>query len=211
MLIFVVAAVVGVAVGLVLGGRLSALAGVRLRVPALVWVALALQVALGLAPLRSLPDGARFGLVAASYGLVGVWLALNAAIQRTATRAALGLVAAGWLMNLVVMVPNGGMPVSAAALDDSGAPPGLDVEEGHLSKHVELSSSTVLPALGDVVAVPVLKSAVSAGDVIMAVGVAATVATGMLLPGGPSVTARGAATRRRPRRPGPSAGAAASD
>ncbi len=113
-----------------------------------------------------------------------MWLALNAVIQSSAGRAALGLVAAGWLMNLVVMVPNGGMPVSAAALEDSGAPSGLDVEDGHLSKHVELSPSTVLPALGDVVAVPALKSAMSAGDVVMAVGLAATVAVGMLLPNG---------------------------
>ncbi len=86
----------------------------RLRVPALVWAAFGVQVALGLAPLPTLPGGARFGLVVASYGVVGLWLALNAATHRTALRAALGVLAAGWLLNLVVLVPNGGCPCPLA-------------------------------------------------------------------------------------------------
>ncbi len=137
----------------------------RLRVPALVWAALGVQVALGLAPLSTLPGGARFGLVVASYGVVGLWLALNAATHRTALRAALGLLAAGWLLNFVVMVPNGGMPVSAGALKDSAGACGPRRGGGApVWKHVEPSPSTVFPGLGDVVAVPALRSAVSAGD-----------------------------------------------
>lgn len=135
MLIFVVAGLVGVAAGLLFGSRLSGFAGVHLRAPLLVWVALGVQLGLGPSPLRSLSDGARFGLVVASYGLVGVWLALNAMSHGKELRLALGLLVAGWLLNLAVMIPNGGMPVSAAALEGSGAPPGLDVEEGHQWKH----------------------------------------------------------------------------
>lgn len=184
MLIFAVAALVGVVVGFVIGGRLSALGGVHLRAPVLAWGALGVQASLGLAPLLSLPDGVRFGLVATSYGMVGVWLVVSAVSQRAALRGAFGLLAAGWLLNLVVIIPNGGMPVSTAALGDSGAARGLDVEEGHLWKHVELSPSTFLPALGDVVAVPALRSAVSAGDLVMVVAVAVAVAAGMVRPKG---------------------------
>jgi hypothetical protein len=181
MLIFAVAALVGAVAGLVLGGRIGAFADVRLRAPAAVWAALGLQLALGLGPLRALPDGPRFALVATSYGMIGAWLAFNAAVQRAALmRSAFGVLAVGWLLNLVVMVPNGGMPVSAIALAESGAPAALVVEEGHLWKHVELSTSTVLPELGDVVALPALGSAVSAGDLVMVVGVAAAVASGMV-------------------------------
>lgn len=181
MLIFALAALMGAVAGLVLGGRFAALAEFRLRMPAVVWAALGMQVMLGLAPLRSLPEGLRFGFVVTSYAMVGAWLALNGITGRAVPmRAAFGLLAAGWLLNLVVMVPNGGMPVSAAALADSGAPPGLDVEEGHLWKHVELSASTELPALADVVAVPALGGAVSVGDVVMVVGLAAAVAAGMV-------------------------------
>lgn len=181
MLIFALAALMGAVAGLVLGGRFAALAAFRMRMPALVWAALGVQVALGLPPLLALSDGLRFGLVVTSYAMIGVWLALNGVIGRAVSmRAAFGLLAAGWLLNLVVMVPNGGMPVSAAALADSGAPPGLDVEEGHLWKHVELSPSTDLSALADVVAVPALGAAVSAGDVVMVVGLAGAVAAGMV-------------------------------
>ena len=187
MLIFTVAALTGVAAGFLLGGRLAALADVRLRAPVVVWMALAFQLALGLGPLRSLPDGLRFGLVATSYGMLGAWLALNAVLRRaTLMRGAFAVLAVGWLLNLVVMVPNGGMPVSAAALSGSGAPAGLDVEEGHLWKHVEMSPSTVLPALGDVVAVPALASAVSAGDLVLVVGVAMVMAAGMIGGRGPA-------------------------
>ena len=192
MLIFALAAVMGAVAGLVLGGRFAALAELRLRMPALVWAALGMQLALGLAPLRSLPGGLRFGLVVTSYAMVGAWLALNGVMGRAVPmRASFGLLAAGWLLNLVVMVPNGGMPVSAAALAESGAPPGLDVEEGHLWKHVELSASTELPALADVVAVPALGGAVSVGDVVMVVGLAGAVAAGMV--GGPPVKSDGRA------------------
>lgn len=179
MLIFVLAALVGIAAGLVLGGRLLALASVHLRAPGLVWVGLGMQVALGGDPLRSLPDGARFAFVVASYALVGAWLVVNAVAHSRAMRGALGLLAAGWLLNVVVMVSNGGMPVSAAALEGSGAPPGLDVEEGHLWKHVPASGTTVLPWLGDVVAVPRLHSVVSAGDIIMVAGITLAIAAGM--------------------------------
>ena len=179
MLIFALAILVGAVAGLLLGGRFANLAAVHLRVPVLVWTALGVQLALGLAPLRSLPDEARFALVVGSYAMIGAWLALNSRFQRAVPmRIAFALLAAGWLLNLVVMVPNGGMPVSSAALADSGAPPGLEVDEGHLWKHVELSPSTALPALGDVIPVP--GGAVSAGDVVIVVGLIAAVAAGML-------------------------------
>lgn len=198
MLMFALAILVGAAAGLLFGGRFAGLASVQLRMPALVWIALGVQFALGLVPLRSLPDDARFALVVASYAMIGAWLALNARFQRAVPmRTAFALLATGWLLNLVVMVPNGGMPVSPAALADSGAPPGLEVDEGHLWKHVELSPSTALPALGDVIPVP--GGAVSAGDVVMVVGLIAAVAAGMVHVrsagrpdgGGPATSARG--------------------
>lgn len=68
--------------------------------------------------------------------------------------------------------------MSPAALADSGAPPHLEVDEGHLWKHVELSPSTALPALGDVIAVP--GGAVSAGDFVMVVGLIVAVAAGLV-------------------------------
>jgi hypothetical protein len=179
MLIFLVAGAVGLAIGLAVGGRLLALADVSLRAPGLVWVGLGIQVALGAEVLRSLPEGRRFALVLASYGLVGSWLVVNAVAHAGAMRTAMALLAGGWMLNVVVMVPNGGMPVSAAALEASGAPPGLDVAEGHLWKHVPESPTTSLAWLGDVVGVPSLKTVLSAGDLVMVAGIAVAFAAGV--------------------------------
>lgn len=183
MLILPLAAVVGVVAGFALGGRLTGLADLGLRACGLVWAGLALQLGLGLAPLQSLSAGSRFAVVAASYVLVGAWLVVNAVAHSRGRRVALGLLAAGWAMNLAVMAPNGGMPVSASALERIGAPGDLAVEEGHLWKHVPMSPSTVVPWLGDVVPVAFLRSAVSAGDFVMVAGIVALVAAAMAAAG----------------------------
>ena len=180
MVIMPLAVVAGVAAGLLLGGRLPGLCRLRFRGCALVWLSVGLQLALGVAPLRSLEAGQRFAVVVASYVLVGAWLVTNAVLQAGARRTALGLLALGWALNLAVMVPNGGMPVSATALERSGGEADLAVEEGHLWKHVAMESSTVLPWLADVVPVRAVRSAVSAGDFVMVAGMVALVAAAMV-------------------------------
>jgi hypothetical protein len=67
------------------------------------------------------------------------------------------------------MLPNGGMPVSSRALARLSAA-GVDVTDGHLSKHVPLTPATVLPQLADVHPLPALRLAYSAGDVALLAG-----------------------------------------
>jgi hypothetical protein len=106
---------------------------------------------------------------------------VNALVRHGALRRALILVAEGWLLNVLVMAANGGMPVSGSALAQVGHA-GTVVSQGHLWKHVALSSTTRLPLLGDVIPVPLplLRSVISVGDVAMLVGlgVAAAVVVG---------------------------------
>lgn len=92
---------------------------------------------------------------------------------------ALGLLAAGWLLNLAAIVPNGGMPVSLHAAREIGAPAHIDVTEGNLYKHVPASGETALPWLGDVVPVRALGSVISVGDVVMFLGLVLAVGSGM--------------------------------
>jgi hypothetical protein len=68
------------------------------------------------------------------------------------------------------MVPNGGMPVSKAALEalDGGH---VDVADGHLYKHRLADDGTVLASLGDVIPVRPLNMAASAGDAVLLVGI----------------------------------------
>jgi hypothetical protein len=139
-----------------------------LRRPALAFLAVALQAAPGF------PGGhllaLRPWLVAASGVLMAVWFALNLRWARGALRVALGVALLGAAMNLVVMVPNRGMPVSKAALEaiDGGH---VDVTDGYLYKHRLADDDTILAPLGDVIPVRSLRMAVSAGDVVLLFGI----------------------------------------
>jgi hypothetical protein len=151
--------------------RLARLAGLELRRSWLLAVALALQLLLG-----RFPSGWRGVGLVTSTALVGLWLAANLPRRPSTVRLAIGLLAAGWALNVAVMAPNHGMPVSRDALDALGAPGSVDVAAGNQYKHVALDDDTVLPWLGDVVAVPPVRMIVSAGDVVLAAGLVLLVA-----------------------------------
>jgi hypothetical protein len=195
MRLFFVALAVGVPAGLLLGGRLRHLASLELRAPLLVVLALAMQVGAGLAP-RS----ARFPVVATSYALAGAWFVLNTRRRPLAIRIAVGLLAVGWLLNVAAIVPNRGMPVSAAAVEQVQPSAKPEVEVGQFSKHVDGYAASPLRWLGDVLPVRPLGAVISVGDVFLLVGLAWCIAAGMrsaapeLLPTGPGGRAVG--TRR---------------
>lgn len=179
MTLFLLPIAAGVVLGLARGGRLGGLADLGLRAPGLVFAALAAQAALGTGPARALSEGVRASAVVASYAAVGAWLALNAACGPRTLRPALALLAVGWLLNALAIVPNGGMPVSAQGLRRAGVPADFAVEEGQLFKHVRADGDTVAPWLGDVLPVRPLRSVVSVGDVVLAAGIAVAVSAAM--------------------------------
>lgn len=143
------------------------MSGAGIRLPALPFAALALQYAAGFEPL----DGGRLEqpVVLVSHAVVAVWLIVNLVNQAGWRRVGIGLALAGWLLNLAVMLPNGGMPVSRTAMADAGRVV-TDVTDGHLSKHVPLDGDTVLPQLGDIHPLPALRLVYSAGDVLLLAG-----------------------------------------
>lgn len=163
------------------------LADVELRRAWLLGLALALQLLLGRFP----PGWRGVGLVT-SMALVGLWLAANLPRRPSTARLAFGLLAAGWALNVAVMAPNHGMPVSRAALEAVDAPATTDVAAGNLYKHVAMDGDTTLPWLGDVVALPPLRTIVSAGDIVMAGGMVLLVG---VMAGG---ALAGGRARRRP-------------
>ena len=185
MILFFAALLAGVGIGYLRGGRWQALSSFRVRWPLLPAVAVALQMILAVAPALRGIGGARPAMLVASYLLVGGWIWANALVRDGPLRRALVLVAEGWLLNVVVMAANGGMPVSGSALARIGHA-GVVVSHGHLWKHVAVSSATRIPLLGDVIPVPVplLRSVISVGDVAMLLGLgvaaAVVVAQGQL-------------------------------
>lgn len=157
--------------GLLLGGRPSNLARLRIRwVPAAV-VGLALQLAPvpgNTWPLLLLYVSfallTAFGIVNVHSRVPGAWLIL------------IGI----WL-NFTVIAVNQGMPVSREALVRSDQMDTLEllVEEGGAKHHLARPNDQVL-FLGDVIAIgPPVRQAVSVGDVFTYAGVAWLIVAGM--------------------------------
>jgi len=145
------------------GGRLGALAEVRLRLAWVLPAALALQTASIYLP--GLPEQARIALQVLSYPVAGLFLAVNPGLPGRL------LVAIGGLCNLLAISVNGGvMPASPAA----AAAAGLAAGQAGYSNSAVLADPR-LAFLGDVLAVPAswpFANVFSVGDVLIVLGVA---------------------------------------
>lgn len=166
------------ALGLLSGGSLRILQGVSIKGEVALTLLLVLQL---LAPLLA----SRLGLP--KLVTLSVWCATLAAaagicIWNRRLRG-MWLAAVGLLLNATVVIANLGMPVDANAYSrwtSSGSRLVLAATD-HL--HILSSSSTRVPFLADVLAFPgprLLASLVSAGDVLLLVGVAVLLSSGVV-------------------------------
>lgn len=175
-LVFVVAMLAVAAAVLVGGGRLAAL---RVRAVRLLVAAAVVQVGTSVAaPSSAVMRGVALVLTVL---LVALFMVGNRGLAGTP------LIAAGLLLNLVVIAANGAMPVSLAAAGRAGLTAAdLSLAQDGLREPVD--EDTRLRWLGDVIpfALPLRPQVVSPGDVLVASGV------GLLLVG--------ARTRHTPRR-----------
>lgn len=144
--------VLGVAAGLLSGGRLARFADLRIAWWPLLAVAFGVRLA---APLAG-------GLAAAAY--VAAFLAIALVALRSAALPGMRLIAAGAALNLAVVALNGGMPVDAAALAAAGARPPDD------ALHVSLTGATAFPLLADRIPLAPFRGVYSLGDVVLALG-----------------------------------------
>jgi Family of unknown function (DUF5317) len=145
------------------GGRLTALAGVRVRLAWVLPAALLMQTLSLYLP--GLPELARIALQVLSYPLAGLFLAANRRLP------GMLLVALGGACNLLAISVNGGvMPASPSAMAAAGLAGG---EAGYSNSAV--LAEPRLAALGDVFAIPSswpFANVFSVGDVLIALGVA---------------------------------------
>jgi hypothetical protein len=165
--------VVGLAVvvGSVAGGSLRPFQDVRFRWWGAAIAGLALQ---GVLLTTSIDRRAGFALLLVSYVL------LLAFVWRNRDLPALWLAMAGLVLNVLVIAVNGGMPVSAAALDVAGAS-AEGLASGETAKHHLMGPGDSLTPLGDVIGIPPpIGAVVSVGDLFLYAGVAALVVTVML-------------------------------
>ncbi|MEU8975821.1 DUF5317 family protein [Streptomyces monashensis] len=167
---------VGTAAGYLSGGRLSRLAGVRLRWLWLLWLAAAVQVA-QLAT-AGLPGAAghrlRAPLLALAITLALLWLSLNARGRTWPLKTEVGLALTGAALNALPIALNGRMPYSPSAAAVAGLRAGSQT-----AKNVPAGHSTRLLALSDTIPLPPLHAVISIGDVLLAIAAALLVATAM--------------------------------
>ena len=86
---------------------------------------------------------------------------------RNCYRAGMVLVAAGFTMNVLVILANGGMPVAPGAIAAMGGDPATATIAG---KHHLMTDATALPWLADVLPLPPVDLSVSVGDVVLVAG-----------------------------------------
>jgi len=161
---------IGIIVGYLIGGRLEHLARLRLRWVALATIGLAIQLAV-----FTDPAGVWFGDVSPAV-YVGSMAIVFAAVLRNVAIRGVAVIAIGAACNLAAIVANGGwMPADPGALASVG---GLPTGP---SNSIVVADPALRP-LTDLFALPSwlpFANVFSVGDVLIAVGIAATIALGM--------------------------------
>jgi hypothetical protein len=155
-----------VLVGLIAGGSLRNFERLRVHWWALAFLGLALQI-VPVPRFDNVPLWAvGAGMLVASYVLLLAFLAVNRWIPGAI------VMAIGLLLNLAVVASNGGMPVSAGAIETAGGSVAI-LADGAGAKHHLMNDADVLSPLGDVIPIPPPAGVVlSIGDVLLYAGVA---------------------------------------
>ena len=165
--------VIGLAVvaGLLAGGSLRRLEQVKLHWWGVALGGLALQ---GISLTSSLDPPAGSVLLIASYALLLAFAWINRRLP------AAWLVIAGLTLNILVIVVNQGMPVSASAIETAGAR-GEGLIGTGTGKHHLMGPEDKLTPFADVIGIPPpIGAVISIGDVLLYAGVAILVVALML-------------------------------
>ncbi|HEX9095968.1 MAG TPA: DUF5317 domain-containing protein [Candidatus Dormibacteraeota bacterium] len=176
-----IAILVGLAAGLIFGGRPGHLAGLHLRWPGLIFLALVMQVAIFTSWLPVPPSLVPI-LYVLSDVIALVWLGRNIRIDGIAC------VALGSVSNLAAILANGGrMPVDGILLAQArGAAAETAVALGHSATNSVIATGQMrLPWLTDrfLLAPPFpFPTVLSIGDLLIGAGVAWLIAAGMRPP-----------------------------
>jgi hypothetical protein len=159
---------IALVLGMLAGGRVSALSSLRIRYAPLALVGFSLQ-------LVNPPGRWPFVLLIVSFVLLTAFAVANLGTTGFA------LVLVGIAMNLAVIAVNGGMPVDRAAIEASGQAETLQgLVEQRGAKHHLAGPDDRLLFLADVIAVPSpIAQVISLGDIFTYGGVSVIVAGGM--------------------------------
>jgi hypothetical protein len=163
----------GLVAGWLRGGRPSRLVEVRLRALWLVWLAVAAQLAQFYAPAvrRFVEADLGVPMLLLVYAPVGLWLVLNLPGRSVGVRAAVAVLLLGGSMNGLAIAANGRMPFSVPAAQRAGVP-AARISATDLPKNEPAAAATRLAWLGDTIPIRPLRKVVSAGDLVIMLGIA---------------------------------------
>jgi hypothetical protein len=163
-MVLVFATVLGaIAVGYARRGRLGNLAHVELRHGWLVAVSVLMQTLLAVVSAFDGPvSTVSVPLLLVSHAALLAFVVYNRLLP------GMLLIFAGFAMNAAVITANGAMPVSLDALIAVSGGEATTITPG---KHRLLVEGDVLTPLADIFALPLLRTVVSAGDIVLAAGV----------------------------------------
>jgi Family of unknown function (DUF5317) len=175
------AVVIGLALGLLLGGRPARLGALQFRFAWLAVLGFGIQVLIFSGPISDRIGWLGVPAYVASTGLVFFVLLVNIRIP------GLPIVALGAASNLIAIVANGGyMPASAAALTAAGRAPAVGYSNS------AIVTDPALAPLTDLFSLPVwlpFSNVFSIGDILIGVGIAVAIVVAMRRPaaaGGPA-------------------------
>ncbi len=161
-MLWLVAIVLGLVVGLVTGGSIDNFSRVRFRWPLVLLVAVVIREGVLLTPLNHV-DGAQYVYLAALAAIVA-WT-----IWHFDLLPGVWLISAGGALNLLVIGVNGArMPVAPALA-------GSLLRRGEIAQYTLMGGGTNLNSLGDWISVPPFPEAYSPGDIVIAAGLAVVV------------------------------------
>jgi hypothetical protein len=163
------ALVIGLAAGLLTGGSIENFARIKFRWPLIVLAGVVVREIVLLTPFGRV-EGAEYVYVAALAAIVA-WTILH--FDRLP---GIWFVTAGGLLNLTVILANGGrMPVAA----DLAGPL---LSRGTIGQYTLMGAGTNLNFLGDWISIGPIREAYSPGDLMIALGIALVVFLGVRSP-----------------------------
>lgn len=160
-MLYILAVILGLIAGTVSKGKLSNIKNIRINKAWLIIMAYLIQILAQVTAIRGIDFAVRYSVIveAVVFGMLLIALWFNRHY------AGMILIAAGSILNIVVMMCNGGkMPVNASA---------INISDG---KHILADKFTRLPFLGDIISPPGVlgyaNSVVSVGDLVVILGLA---------------------------------------
>ncbi|MGI8426142.1 MAG: DUF5317 family protein [Actinomycetota bacterium] len=163
----VILVALGLLAGLARGGKIGNITVTRFRLAFLVFAGLGIQTAAELyaafGDRAFRDDGRGLAILGISYALLIIFVAANIRLPGAL------LIGLGLALNLAVIIPNGGMPVSLRAAAAAGFNPSGYLESA--VKHRELGPATRFPFLADIIPLPVLRKVISPGDIVQGLGI----------------------------------------